>query len=190
MRRRRLDAETAARLLRGVVPPGDAPPGYADAAALLQAASGATAEIDDAHASATVAAMAAAVTAPTTRRSTMPSNVSRRFTPKLAAAAAAGALSVAGVAAAVGGPLSAPIHGLAAAFHGDGRADESHPTTSTTADRNHGACVSRAAHDFDDHFATSSGDFASSTQHPDNHGARVSEVAHSDCGKKPEGDRG
>src|SRR5205814_2827120 len=97
MRRRRLDAETAARLLRGVVPPGDAPPGYADAAALLQAASGATAELDDDRASATVAAMAAAVTAPTIRRSTMRS----RFTPRLAAAAAAGALSVAGVAAAV-----------------------------------------------------------------------------------------
>src|SRR5438094_7815396 len=153
MRRRRLDAETAARLLRGAVPPGDAPPGYADAAALLQAAAGATAAIDDDTASATVAAMAAAVTAPTTRRSTMPSKVTRRFTPKLAAAAAAGALSVAGVAAAMGGPLS-PIHGLAAAFHGDGRggADQSHPTTSTTGDRNHGACVSRAAHDFDDHF--------------------------------------
>jgi len=180
MRRKRLDDETAARLLRGAVDPGDAPPGYAGVARLLRAASGTAAGLDRDRGAETVAAMAAVATNTDTtlRRSAM----KPRFRAKLAAAAAAGAFSVAGVAAAATGSISGPLHAIGAAFHGDGRtvADESAPKPTTTtiagAPRNHGACVSMVAHE----------EFATSTDH----GEAVSEAAQSDCGKKPKGEHG
>jgi hypothetical protein len=139
--------------------------------------------------------MAAAVTEPRAT-ATIPrrSSVFSKLSPKLAAAAAAGAFSVAGVAAAVTGSLPTPLSGLEAAFHSDGRvvADESGPTTSTTGPRNHGGCVSLVARDHSGGFATDgTGGFATDgTGRADNHGRRVSDVARSECGKKPEGDRG
>ncbi len=135
-----LDADTADRLLAGRVVPDDAPPGYAEAATLLQAASGPATGEELIGEAGTVAVMAAAVrdqvpeTVPSPRRSHMST---RYLGLKMAAAIALGMLG-AGTALAASGVLPGQASGVAREViqSGAGSASTgqagSHPAFATT----------------------------------------------------------
>jgi hypothetical protein len=190
-----LDPETAERLIQGRVAPQDAPAGFGEVAALLQAARRPVTQSDPSRRSATVAAMAAAVAvaapAPTSFRAAVGPRRSLRT--KLAAGSAAGLLSLFGGLAAAGALPSAAQNSVADAashvgfdlprhggghgkgHHKGGSGDEtgvSHerPAGATTHPDNHGACVSEAAQ-------------STTTTSGGNHGQAVSDVARSECGK-------
>src|SRR5438105_8975820 len=188
MQRPSLDPDTAERLIQGRVAPQDAPAGFEQVAALLQAARHPVTQDDPSRASATVAAMAAAVSvapAPSARAVATPR---RSLRTKLAAGSAAGLLSLFGGLAAAGALPSAAQNGVATAAshvgldlprndggHGKGHpnggsGDETGVTTheqpagAATHPDNHGACVSDAAH-------------STTTTSGGNHGDAVSDVA-------------
>jgi hypothetical protein len=146
-----LDADTADRLLAGRVDPDDAPPGYADAVTLLQAASAAANREELIGEAETVAVMAAAVRdqipepVPSPRRSHMST---RYLGLKMAAAIAIGMLG-AGTALAAAGVLPGQASGVARdAIKSGGSAStgqsDSHPAFATTPGRA-GTRVSRLA---------------------------------------------
>jgi hypothetical protein len=171
-----LDDSTAERLLRGVLPPDDAPPGYGGVATLLDRA---RTEARDATSARTEDTIAAMVVASRVRAIAV---VPRRrpIKAKVATAASAGLLTLSGMAAAGALPsvaqrhistvlarvgLEVPTgerrHGRSPSSARTSRADDTGGVGATT---NHGDCVSQLA---------GSG------------GAQVSAVARSDCGKPP-----
>lgn len=92
-----LDPQTAERILAGSVPPADTPPGYADVARVLRAASGPPAPAELAGEVEAVALLAAELRAGATTPSPVPrrsSVLSRALTARFAAAAVAGTLSL------------------------------------------------------------------------------------------------
>jgi hypothetical protein len=99
-----LDDDTADRLLAGRLDPADAPPGYAEAAAVMAAATAPATPDERAGMEPSLDAFRAALGAPPSppRRSQM---LVRLFTVKVAAATFTGALLVGGVAAAATGSL-------------------------------------------------------------------------------------
>ena len=196
MGRRSLDRQTADGLLSGRIVPDDAPAGLAGVARLLQAARAEVGAADPARQAATVAAMAAAhagseaaqlVTNPS-RRST----VFRRLrTPKVAVLALAGAVSLAGVAAAATGAISADNNagGNAASTHGACVSDAVHDVKTSTSEPR-GEAVSDAAHSCKKHSNEGHGKDAVADLHgskndndkggnsANTHGECVSAVAH------------
>jgi hypothetical protein len=140
MRRRRgdrdadplaLDEETVERLLTGELGPGQAPPGYADVAALLAAAAAAPSGEELAGKQAALAELRAvtrARVAATTRPAVKP--VRRRRRVGLAAVVVVGALVTGGAAAAATGRLPEPVREATRRILGtDGRADPAAPGT-------------------------------------------------------------
>jgi hypothetical protein len=116
MRRHPIDGETAERLLAGSVEPDDAPPGYAQLAALVKAAKAPATGEELVRRDADVAVVTAALDTPvaaatTTERTRM---ISRRFgTKALAIAIPALALTATGAAAATGSlpsPAQSAVH--------------------------------------------------------------------------------
>jgi hypothetical protein len=103
-----LDDDTAERLLAGDLDPADAPPGYAEVAVVLAAA---TAEPDPDELTGAAAAVAelAAVTRPGAAAARPARGPGRRRRTGLAVAVVVGALSMGGVAAAATGHLPEPI---------------------------------------------------------------------------------
>lgn len=168
-----LDDWTAERLLRGALPPDDAPPGYGGVATLLAAARIEARTASSMRAEETIAAMAAAV------RAHAVAVVPRRRTKvKVATAASAGLLAMSGMTAAGALPSAAQQHistvlakvGVSVpkgdGGHGQPRSGVHAPTTEnnkggTGTTTNHGDCVSAVA---------GSG------------GTQVSQVARTDCG--------
>lgn len=178
-----LDHRTAERLLRGALPPDDAPPGYGGVATLLQAARTEARTTSSERASETIAAMVAAVGA----RQPAPRQVRTTRRPRMVAAASAGlfvlfgSLTAAGALPSVAQDHVATVlakvgvdvpnghggHGTSGpkkdkAGHTTGESSDS--TADTNATTNHGDCVSQVAGDG---------------------GAAVKPVAQSDCGKPP-----
>jgi len=148
-----LDADTADRILAGRVAPDDAPPGYAEAATMLQAASGPATREELIGEAETVAVMAAAVRdqvpepVPSPRRSHMST---RYLGLKMAAAIGLGMLGV-GTALAASGVLPGQASGVARDAIQSGGAgsasigqSDSHPAFATTPGRA-GTRVSRLA---------------------------------------------
>ena len=172
-----LDESTAERLLRGAVPPDDAPPGYGGVATLLDTARTEARTATSARTEDTIAAMVAA-----TRVRAVPVVPRRRpIKAKVATAASAGLLTLSGMAAAgalpsvaqrhistvlarvgIEVPTGEGRHGRSPSSAHTSRADDTGGVGATTT--NHGDCVSQLA---------GSG------------GAQVSAVARSDCGKPP-----
>ena len=117
MRRHPIDDQTAERLLAGAVDPDDAPPAYAQVAALVQAAKAPATADEVVRRDADVAAVTAALARPAAGVSTSErtSIISRRFGAKaLAIAIPALALSATGAAAATGSlptPAQSAVHG-------------------------------------------------------------------------------
>jgi hypothetical protein len=107
-----LDDDTAERLLAGDLDPADAPPGYAEVAVVLAAA---TAEPDPDELIRAAAAVAelAAVTRPGAAAARPARGPGRRRRTGLAVAVVVGALSMGGVAAAATGHLPEPIREVA-----------------------------------------------------------------------------
>ena len=175
MSRETLDDWTAERLLRGALPPDDAPPGYGGVATLLQSARAEARTATSIRAEDTIAAMVAA-----TRTHAIAVVPRRRgMKAKVATAASAGLLALSGATAAGALPSAAQQQVstvLAKVGIGVPRGDRGHsqprsrphaPTAENGSGgggttTNHGDCVSRVA---------GSG------------GAQVSPVAQSDCGK-------
>jgi hypothetical protein len=136
MRRRRadrdadppaLDEETAERLLTGELDPGQAPPGFADVAALLAAATAAPSDQELAGKEAALAELRAVTRArvAATRRSARPV---RRRRVGLAAVVVVGALVTGGAAAAATGRLPEPLQEATRRVLGTGgRADPDAP---------------------------------------------------------------
>jgi hypothetical protein len=126
-----LDEETVERLLAGDLPPSQAPPGYAQVAALL-AATAAPPTPEELAGQAEVLAELRAVTRTRragahTRRAARPP---RRRWAGLAAAALVGALVTGGAAAAATGNLPGPVRNVARSLLGNGGGAE--PVTSTS----------------------------------------------------------
>jgi hypothetical protein len=103
-----LDDDTAERLLAGDVDPADAPPGYADVAVILAAAS-AEPDPDELTGEAAAVAELAAVTRSCSDAARPARRPGRRRRTGLAVAVVVGALSMGGVAAAATGHLPEPI---------------------------------------------------------------------------------
>jgi hypothetical protein len=171
-----LDESTAERLLRGALPPDDAPPGYGGVATLLDTARTEARSATSAMTEDTIAAMVAV-----SRVRPIPVGPRRRpIKAKVATAASAGLLTLSGMAAAgalpsvaqrhistvlarvgIEVPRGERRHGRLPSSAHTSRADDTGGVGATT---NHGDCVSQVA---------GSG------------GAQVSAVARSDCGKPP-----
>jgi hypothetical protein len=122
-----LDQETVERLLTGELDPGRAPPGYADVAALLAAATAAPSDEELAGKEAALAELRAVTRArAATGRSARP--VRRRRRVGLAAVVVVGALVTGGAAAAATGRLPEPVREATRRILGtDGRADPAAP---------------------------------------------------------------
>lgn len=120
MRRYPVDDETASRLLAGAVEPDDAPPGYAQVAALIQAAKAPATADERARRDADVSTIAAALVTPPAATVTPEGTrmISRRFSLKaLGIAIPALALTATGAAAATGNlpsPAQSAVHGALA----------------------------------------------------------------------------
>jgi hypothetical protein len=117
-----LDEETVERLLAGDLPPSQAPPGYAQVAALLAATTAAPTPEELAGRSEVLAELRAVTRRPRragahTRRAARPP---RRRWAVLAAAALVGALVTGGVAAAATGNLPGPVRDVARNILGTG----------------------------------------------------------------------
>jgi len=107
-----LDGETAERLLTGRLSPAQAPPGYAEVAALLAAAAAPPAP-EELTGEAAARAALRAVTRARAAGSRRAASPARRRRAGLAAVVAAGALATGGVAAAATGHLPGPVQGAA-----------------------------------------------------------------------------
>jgi hypothetical protein len=109
-----LDGDTAERLLDGDLPPDQAPPGYAEVAALLAATVAAPSPAELAGQEAAVAELRAVTRAhPTSNRGADKVGRRRRRRTGLVVAVAVGALSTGGIAAAATGHVPDPIRDAA-----------------------------------------------------------------------------
>jgi hypothetical protein len=123
-----LDEETVERLLTGELDPGQAPPGYADVAALLAAATAAPSDEELAGKEAALAELRAVTRARAAATSRPAKPVRRRRRVGLAAVVVVGALVTGGAAAAATGRLPEPVREATRRILGtDGRADLAAP---------------------------------------------------------------
>jgi len=194
MKHETLDDWTAERLLRGALPPDDAPPGYGAVATLLEAA---RTEVRTTTATATdgmVTAMVAAVR----RGGVVPRG--RRTRAKVAAAASAGVLALSGGMAAAGALPSTAQQQVSSALakvgievpgrgHGEPGSGSHTPKRAGSHDNSGPGSPTPSAHDDN---ADPAGGAGTTTNHGDcvsqvagAGGEQVSAVARSDCGKPP-----
>jgi len=194
MKHETLDDWTAERLLRGALPPDDAPPGYGAVATLLEAA---RTEVRTTTATATdgmVTAMVAAVR----RGGVVPRG--RRTRAKVAAAASAGVLALSGGMAAAGALPSTAQQQVSRALakvgievpgrgHGEPGSGSHTPKRDGSHDNSGPGSPTPSAHDDN---ADPAGGAGTTTNHGDcvsqvagAGGEQVSAVARSDCGKPP-----
>ena len=123
-----LDEETVERLLTGELDPGQAPPGYAEMAALLAAATAAPSDEELAGKEAALAELRAVTRARAAATSRPAKPVRRRRRVGLAAVVVVGALVTGGAAAAATGRLPEPVREATRRILGtDGRADPATP---------------------------------------------------------------